>query len=105
MGVNFDTAIHIHMEMVGDSLFSQEDLSMVVAHPDNSYIKLSFNVEPTAERIEVLDQANNIVATFYDSTEEHILRMTTGVYIIRAVFPGGAVFEGSIDFTNELQDN
>ena len=31
--------------------------------------------------------------------------MTTGVYIIRAVFPGGAVFEGSIDFTNELQDN
>ncbi len=105
VGVNFDTAIHIHMEMVGDSLFSQEDLSMVVAHPDNSYIKLSFNVEPTAERIEVLDQANNIVATFYDSTEEHILRMTTGVYIIRAVFPGGAVFEGSIDFTNELQDN
>lgn len=105
VGVNFDTAIHIHMEMVGDSLFSQEDLSMVVAHPDSSYIKLSFNVEPTAERIEVLDQANNIVATFYDSTEEHILRMTTGVYIIRAVFPGGAVFEGSIDFTNELQDN
>ena len=105
VGVNFDTAIHIHMEMVGDSLFTQEDLSMVVAHPDSSYIKLSFNVEPTAERIEVLDQANNIVATFYDSTEEHILRMTTGVYIIRAVFPGGAVFEGSIDFTNELQDN
>lgn len=105
VGVNFDTAIHIHMEMVGDSLFSQEDLSMVVAHPESSYIKLSFNVEPTAERIEVLDQANNIVATFYDSTEEHILRMTTGVYIIRAVFPGGAVFEGSIDFTNELQDN
>ncbi len=99
-----DTVIHINMAMVGDSLFTQQDSSMVVTHPDSTYIKLSFNVEPTAERIEVLDQAQNLVATFYNATEEHIFRLTTGLYTIRAVFPSGAIFEGTIDFTNELQE-
>ena len=104
IGATTDTAIHIHMEMVGDSLFSQENQSMVVTHPDSTYVKLRFDVEPTAERIEVLDQAQNLVATFYNATEEHIFRLTTGFYTIRAVFPGGATFEGTIDFTNELQE-
>ena len=99
-----DTIIHINMAVVGDSLFTQEDLSMVVAHQDATYIKLSFNVEPTAERIEVLDHNDNLVATFYDSTEEHVFRLTTGLYTLRAVFPSGDIFEGTIDFTNELQE-
>ena len=104
VGVNFDTAIHIHMELVGDSLFAQESQSMVVTHPDSTYVKLRFDVEPAAERVEVLDQGQNVVATFLDATEEHVFRLTTGLYTIRAVFPGGATFEGTIDFVNELQE-
>lgn len=99
-----DTSIHIHMELAGDSLFTQEGQSMVVTHPDSTYIKLRFDVEPTAERVEFLDQGQNVVATFLNATEEHVFRLTTGLYTIRAVFPGGATFEGTIDFVNELQE-
>lgn len=104
IGATTDTAIHIHMELVGDSLFTQESQSMVVTHPDSTYVKLRFDVEPAAERVEVLDQTQNVVATFLDATEEHVFRLTTGLYTIRAVFPGGATFEGTIDFVNELQE-
>ncbi len=45
----------------------------------------------------------NLVATFQNSVDAHILRMTTGLYTIRAVFPGGNTFEGTIDFTNDLR--
>jgi hypothetical protein len=99
-----DTSILIHMELAGDSLFTQEGQSMVVTHPDSTYIKLRFDVEPTAERVEVLDQGQHVVATFLNATEEHVFRLTTGLYTIRAVFPGGATFEGTIDFVNELQE-
>ena len=77
---------------------------MVVTHSDSTYVKLRFDVEPAAERVEVLDQGQNVVATFLDATEEHVFRLTTGLYTIRAVFPGGATFEGTIDFVNELQE-
>lgn len=82
-----DTLINIHFEMVGDSLFSQDGLSMVVANQDECFVKLRFDVVPTAERIEVYDQQMNLVATFQNSVDAHILRMTTGLYTIRAVFP------------------
>lgn len=98
-----DTLINIHFEMVGDSLFSQDGLSMIVANQDESFVKLRFDVVPTAERIEIYDRQMNLVATFQNSVDAHILRMTTGLYTIRAVFPRGNTFEGTIDFTNDLR--
>lgn len=98
-----DTLINIHLEMVGDSLFSLDGLSFIVANQDESFVKLRFDVVPTAERIEVYDRQMNLVATFQNSVDAHILRMTTGLYTIRAVFPGGNTFQGTIDFTNDLR--
>lgn len=99
-----DTVIYVKLGVVGDSIFSREDpLTMVVTHQDVTHVKLGFRVEPAAESIQLLDQNETLIGTFEDSAETtQIYRLTTGTYIIRALFPNGDTFLRTVNFENVL---
>lgn len=99
-----DTVIYVKLGVVGDSIFSKENQqTMVVTHQEVTHVKLGFRVEPTAESIQMLDQNETLIGTFEDSAEPtQIYRLTTGTYIIRAVFPSGDTFQQTINFENVI---
>lgn len=98
-----DTVIYVKLGVVGDSIFSKEEQSMVVTHPEVTHVKLGFRVEPTAERIELYDADENLIGTFDDSAEPSMIyRLTTGTYIVRAIFFNGDTFQQTLNFENVI---
>lgn len=98
-----DTVIYVRLGVVGDSIFSKEDQTMVVVNPAVTHVKIGFRVEPTAERIELYDMEEHLIGTFYDSAEPtQIYRLKSGSYIVRAVYSEGKFFQKTVNFENVI---
>lgn len=98
-----DTIIYVRLGVVGDSIFSKEDQTMVVVNPAVTHVKIGFRVEPTAERIELYDMEEHLIGTFYDSAEPtQIYRLKSGSYIVRAVYSEGKFFQQTVNFENVI---
>ncbi len=101
-GCTNDTVIHVSVGVVGDRVFTQENQSMAVTHPDASYIQVSFRVVPEAQSIEVYDQDENLLATFLNDTDTQVYRLTPGTYTVRALFSGGRTYQRRIGLVNVI---